>query len=223
MRLDDRAEAEEREAVARSTDPWHDPDWTLIEDRRGDLPPFPIDTLPPAWRPWLERAARGAGVMADHVAAPLLAIVAGLIGAARRVQASRSWTQPICLWTAVVGYSGTGKTPGLDVVRRVLARIERSRSGSVDEAWAVHDRRTAEAKAALRRWKGEVQKAVDGGKPAPPRPDDAQLPPPFVAARFYVMDSTVERLAVLIEARPRGMLTIVDELAGTSWPGCTPA
>jgi hypothetical protein len=32
--------------------------------------------------------------MPDHVAMPLLAVVAGLIGAARRVRASRSWSEP---------------------------------------------------------------------------------------------------------------------------------
>jgi hypothetical protein len=211
---EERAEEAEREAEVRAADPWNDPDLTLLEDRRGDLPSFPVDVLPPAWQPWLERAARGAGVMPDHVALPLLAVVAGLIGAARRVRASRSWSQPICLWTSVIGFSGTGKTPGLDVVRRVLSRIERSRSDDVGAAQAAHEKRAAEAKAMLRRWRKEVEAAIRAEKPAPDRPKEAEVPPPFVAPRFYCSDATIERLAVLIEARPRGMLMIVDELAG---------
>jgi hypothetical protein len=212
--VEELAEEEERKAEERAKDPWNDPDMTLLEDRRGDLPPFPVDALPPAWQPWLERAARGAGVMPDHVILPLLAVVAGLIGAARRVQASRPWSEPICLWTSVIGFSGTGKTPGLGVVRRVMSRIERSRSDDVGAAQAAHEKRAAEAKAVLRRWRKEVEAAIKAEKPAPDRPKEAEVPPPFVAPRFYCSDATIERLAVLIEARPRGMLMIVDELAG---------
>ena len=211
---EERAEEEEREAEARATDPWNDPDMTLLEDRRGDLPPFPVDALSPAWQPWLERAARGAGVMPDHVAVPLLAVAAGLIGAARRVRASRSWSEPLCLWTSVIGFSGTGKTPGLDVVRRVLSRIERGRSDDVGAARAAHDKKAAVAKAALKGWRKEVEEAIEAGRSAPERPRDADVPPPFVAPRFYVSDATIERLAVLIEARPRGILMVGDELAG---------
>ena len=45
-------------------------------------------------------------------------------------------------------------------------------------------------------------------------PPEAIIPPPFVAPRLFVTDATIERLAVLLTARPRGMLLIGDELAG---------
>lgn len=202
------------ELAAAPRDAWDDPDATILEDRRGPLPPFPVDVMPGAWQPWLQRYAHGAGVRPDHVALPLLAIAAGLIGSARRVQAARGFSQPLCLWTAVVGFSGTGKTPGLAVSRRELSRIERSRSDSIDQARAAHEKRAAEAKASLRAWKRAVQDAVEDGKIAPDRPPEANVPPDFVAARFFVSDTTIERLAVLMEARPRGMLLIADELAG---------
>jgi len=201
------------EIAAQPRDPWTDPDTTLLEDGRGPLPPFPVATMPPAWRPWLERAARGAGVMSDHVAMPLLAIVSGLIGAARRIRASRSWSEPLCLWTAVVGLSGTGKTPGQQVITRELSRIERGRAASIEEARAQHDTRTAAAKSALRAWRRDVDEALKAGRPAPERPTDAAIPAPFVSPRFCVSDATVERVATLIEARPRGLAVVQDELA----------
>jgi Protein of unknown function (DUF3987) len=40
-------------------------------------------------------------------------------------------------------------------------------------------------------------------------------PGPFVTPRLYVSDATIERHAVLLQARPRGMLLMTDELAGT--------
>src|SRR6516165_12376995 len=45
-------------------------------------------------------------------------------------------------------------------------------------------------------------------------PADAEIPESFVAPRLYVSDSTIEKLAVLLQARPHGMLVIRDELAG---------
>ena len=193
---------------------WLDPDWAILNDRRGDLPDFPVEVLPPAWQHWAGRAARGAGVLPDHVIVPLLSVASSLIGSARRVGASSSWPEPLSLWAAVVGYSGSGKTPGIDVTLRALSRIERSRKDNVDELRTAHEQKATAAKAALSKWKKEVQEAVDKRLPPPARPAGIDDPGPFIAPRFCVTDVTIERLAVLNNARPRGMLAVVDELAG---------
>jgi hypothetical protein len=77
----------EREAVHS----WDDPDWSLLEDRRGDLPPFPLDCLNARWQAWALQTAHGSGTTPAHVVVPLLGIASGLVGAARRVQVSRPW------------------------------------------------------------------------------------------------------------------------------------
>ena len=76
-------------------------------------------------REWVERAATGAGVTPAHVAVPALGIASSLIGMARRVRASSSWLEPMTCWVGLVGASGTGKTPGIDAVKRALSQIER--------------------------------------------------------------------------------------------------
>jgi hypothetical protein len=73
---------------------WDDPDVSLLDDRRGDLPGFPIEALDPWLQVWVQRAARGAGTTIDHVAVPLLGIAGGLIGTARRIEATSSWSEP---------------------------------------------------------------------------------------------------------------------------------
>src|SRR5262249_20270228 len=103
--------------------PWADPDLSLLEDRRGQLPAFPIDALSPACRDWVKRAAHGAGVTPAHVAVPMIGIASSLIGIARRIQASRSFIEPVTSWIAIVGFSGTGKTPGINATRRALALV----------------------------------------------------------------------------------------------------
>jgi 5S rRNA maturation endonuclease (ribonuclease M5) len=69
------------------SDTWGDPDWSILDDRRGELPEFPINTLSAPCQEWVERAAHGAGVTAAHVATPLIGISSSLIGTARRVMA----------------------------------------------------------------------------------------------------------------------------------------
>src|SRR5215472_4398118 len=83
------------------TGSWDEPDWTLLDDRRGELPDFPLEVLPASLRGWLLRTARGAGVTPGHVAVPFLGIASSLIGTARRVRACRSWSEPLTMWVAV--------------------------------------------------------------------------------------------------------------------------
>jgi hypothetical protein len=76
-----------RDADATSGE-WGDPDWSLLDDRRGQLPDFPLDVLSPEIRDFLERAAHGAGVMVDHVAVPLLSIASSLLEQSSRIHTS---------------------------------------------------------------------------------------------------------------------------------------
>src|SRR5262249_33292122 len=193
---------------------WDDPDFSILDDRRGELPEFPLDVFSSDWQGWAKNAADGAGVTVDHVMVPLIGIASSLIGTARRVRASRSWSQPLTLWTGVLGFSGSGKTPGLDVTKNALDKIERERKKSIDNLRREHDSNAERGKAAYKAWKADVAKAVEDKKPAPPMPNDVNVPDDFVEPRLYVSNSTIERLAVLLKARPRGMLMICDELAG---------
>src|SRR5262249_33393608 len=58
------------DAEISETDKWNDPDWSILDDRRGELPEFPLDTLPAALKSWIERSAHGAGVTSAHVGVP---------------------------------------------------------------------------------------------------------------------------------------------------------
>jgi len=195
------------------TGTWDEPDWTLLDDRRGELPDFPVEALPTSLHGWLLRAARGAGVTPGHVAVPLLGITSSLIGTARRVRACRSWSEPLTMWVALLGFSGTGKTPGIDVTRRALSLIERGRKQKIAEMQREHETRAQKAKAEKKKWEKAVAEAVENNVPAPPKPAAATEPGPFVAPRLCLSDGTIERIAVLLEGRPQGMALVADELA----------
>ena len=109
---------------------------------------------------------------------------------------------------------GTGKTPGLDVTKRALTKIEQDRRSRIGELRRAHESKAEQARAAFKRWKAAVQEAVEKNQPSPPMPADADVPPDFIEPRLQISNATVEKIAVLLKARPRGMLMIVDELAG---------
>ena len=205
-----------RETFADARYSWENPDESLLEDRRGDLPDFPHEMIPPSLLSWLLAATRGAGVRADHIALPMLGVASSLIGKARRIQASSSWLEPMTLWTCVVAQSGDRKTPGLRVVLRALDRIEEENSPQYREAHIAHQLRAEKAKLAMKRWRKACQAALAAKPPRdpPPMPMDAVDQGDFIYPSLYVQDSTIQRLAKLCEVRPRGMMQVRDELSG---------
>jgi Protein of unknown function (DUF3987) len=195
---------------------WAEPDDSLLEDNRGELPDFPHDVFPPRLLNWLKRATSGAGVWVDHIAIPLLGVASSLIGTARRVSASSSWSEPMTLWVCVVAPSGERKTPGLNVVLRALDQIEEDNAPAHREAQRAHQARIEKAKDELRRWRKARQEALNAEPPREPptMPVEVVDLGDFIWPALYVGDPTIERLVKLLEARPRGMLLIRDELAG---------
>jgi Protein of unknown function (DUF3987) len=193
---------------------WGDPDWGILNGRQGNLPDFPGDVFPPPVRAWLERASHGAGATTAHVAIPFLGAVSSLIGTARCVHPVKAWPEPCTTWMGIVGFSGTGKTPGLDVVKRALDQIEKNRKHRLAKLQLDHETRAEAAKAALKKWKADVEEAIEHGKGAPDKPASATDPGPFVIPKLHVSNTTIERLATLLTVKPRGQLVITDELSG---------
>jgi hypothetical protein len=192
---------------------WDAPDWSILDDRRGELPDFPLECLGRPLLEWVERAAAGAGVTAAHVAVPALGIASSLIGMARRVKATSAWLEPMTCWVGMVGASGTGKTPGIDAVKRALAQLERDSQSKIADLQRRHESEVENAKAARAQWKKQVEDAIEAGVPPPPMPQIATDPGKFVAPRLYVSDGTIERLGELLQARSQGMLRLTDELS----------
>ena len=166
------------------------------------------------WGGWIEDAAEAAACPPDYVAAPLLASSSALIGNARWPQATPGWSEPPHLWTAAVGDSGNGKSPGAHcLLLEVLPEIERRMQADFPDrlqAWRIG----AElSKAAREAWQQEVRAAQKQGKAPPEPPLEPGLEPQ--APRLRQNDVTIERVATLLAtAAPKGLLIVRDELAG---------
>jgi hypothetical protein len=117
---------------------WREIDASLLDDRRGAVPAFPVDLLPLPWRDWVADTARAAGAPIDYAAQALLAAVAGLCGAGAAVRITDAWSEPLVLWQALVGGPSSGKSPALAPVRRLLAALEAegTAGGDADSAKA---------------------------------------------------------------------------------------
>lgn len=193
------------EALAQAAEPWE----SEPESEADPLPtykPFPVDVLPEPIRSLVNAGAEALGCDPAYVALPALVVAAAAIGNTRRLRLKRSWTVPAVLWGAIVGESGTLKTPALKLVMRPLVRLQA-------QAFQEYKRECVKYRTEHHRWEKSVEAWRKGGcqgeMPAEPEPPRCW--------RAFTSDATIEALAALLLENSRGILLISDELAG--WIG----
>ena len=168
--------------------------------------PFPTDALPQPVRRFVRTGAQAVGCDPSYFALPMLTALAAAIGNTRRIELKRGWAAPPILWTAVVGESGTAKTPAFRIVMRPIRQREQRALAQHAEALADYRQQLVRHEAELAAWKRD---RLAGEPPLAPGEPQAQ--------RSIVSDATVEALAPILLANPRGLLLACDELAG--WLG----
>jgi hypothetical protein len=190
------------ERLAQGVDPWRPEEADDLNFR-----PFPVDALPEAIRGFVAAGARAIGCDPSYLALPLLVALAAAIGNTRRLELKRGWFAPPILWGAIVGESGTAKSPPFRLAMQPVREHQR-------KALKRHEEAKKQYEAILARWEKEMA-AWKRGKTAGTDPPEKPAPPQ--AERFIVSDTTVEALAPILLANPRGLLLARDELAG--WIG----
>jgi hypothetical protein len=128
--------------------------------------PFPVQTLPEPLRSFVEQAAEALGCDPSFVALPALAVCAALVGNTRVVRLKKDWTEPAILWTAIVGDSGTLKSPA---IKQALGPVFRLQKQLRDEYETDHDRYLSEKEVFDRKKKERIKKGEPPGDP-PERP-----------------------------------------------------
>jgi hypothetical protein len=191
------------------------PDMSVLRLHRRSPPMLDLKVFGVRWAEWIATTAIASACPADYVAAPLLAVASVLIGNARWAEAWPGWAEPPHLWACGVGDSGSGKSPGSDVLLRdVVPTLERRMSGDYPEqlrAWAAASETD---KAARERWEGEVREALRKKTPPPPPPKATARAKPEIP-RLRQNDVTVEKVATLLAtAAPKGLMIHRDEFLG---------
>lgn len=82
--------------------------------------PFPVDVLPKPLREFVIENARAIDCDPAYLALPVLVVLATAVGNTRRIRLKNSWTEPPTIWGAIVGNSGTRKSPALEAALRPL-------------------------------------------------------------------------------------------------------
>jgi hypothetical protein len=192
----------EIESLAQVVEPWQ---LDVADDFAYRL--FTVDALPEPIRGFVDAGARAIGCDLSYLALPLLTAIAAAIGNTRRLELKRGWSAPPILWGAIVGESGTAKTPAFKLVMRSVRERQR-------KALERHAKAIKQFEADLARWEKDMaawKRDKNAGSDPPEKPDQPQ------AERFIVSDTTIEALAPILLANPRGLLLARDELAG--WIG----
>lgn len=165
--------------------------------------PFPVAALPEPVRSYIEAAAQAIGCDASYVALPLVTACGSLIGNSRRLEIKPGWYAPPILWTAIVGESGTAKSPAMNAAIGPVHVLQKQAFSDHEKAQAIYETEKLAYEKKLTEWKR--------GKNV----TDSPIPPAVPACQRYVVsDCTVEALAVRLQDAPRGLLLARDELSG---------
>src|SRR5262245_55359018 len=87
--------------------------------------PFPAEVLPEPIRGYVVEGAKAIGCDASYLALPTLAAVSAIIGNRRSVRLKRGWEEPCVIWTAIVGDSGSLKSPACQKSVGYLFRLQK--------------------------------------------------------------------------------------------------
>ncbi len=148
-------------------------------------PLFPIDVFPPGIRELLDAVAKSHTVPHEVPCSALLVMAGACIGRTRALEIRHGWREHPNLYLAVVGRSGTGKSPATKSILSPIFRLE--------EQWG----KTYEEE--LRAWEAEEDKSGDS------RPRQRQV---------IAEDASLEALSEALSDNPRGQLWYRDELKG---------
>jgi hypothetical protein len=202
------AKRAEVERLAEGAPPWklpaELPQYEPPEQEDLRYRPPPLDVLPDSIREYVACAAQAIGCDPSFVLLPVLVVLAGAIGGnSRRLELKRGYQVPPILWVAIVGESGTGKTPALQQVLQPIHDMQQLAFDRYKAALDCHQAEVARWEKACGAWRrDETTEQPPPEKPQPP-----------VLERLLVSDTTVEALAPILLDNPRGLLLARDELA----------
>ena len=192
---------------------WDNPDRSLAD---SDLPPAPDLPLPllRSWGPWIADYAAMKSAPIGYALGAVLAGAAAAIGSSRMIEARPGWRVYPALWVLLVGPPSAHKSPAQVPIVTILKNIEREEAVDFDAERRDYETKRQAANEVRETWERDVKKAIKSGGPAPLKPmgaDDPEEPSP---PRIVVNDATVEAMAPMLKANPRGVLLERDELAG---------
>lgn len=160
---------------------------------------FPLDTLPVKMRRYVEEKARALNQNPAALAFSLLVVAGACIGAAVKVKLGTDRFTASFLWLGLLGRSGCGKTPILEAGTKLIADVEKEFRQDHIQKFRQYKAESAKYERSL---KSSKAAACDMVPPEPPQERKVTIQG----------TSTIEGIHKDIQANPRGLLIVYDEL-----------
>jgi hypothetical protein len=180
------------------------------------VPPFPPGFLPGVLGAYTAGQAFDLQVPLDFIGIPTLVAAATAIGKEFRMapKAWAAWIERACLWGAIVGSIGDGKSPAFQAALAPVWALERKIREAFEEEFETYRRKAKLAKVIDKQWQKAATAAIAKGREPPPEPEGAGPPPKPVQQQLVAIDTTQERVAAAMQDNPRGLMLFRDELSG---------
>ena len=180
---------------------------------------LPAEMLPEPLRPWIDDVAERLCVHREYVAIPALASLGAVVGRTVGIHPKQfdDWLEVPNLWGALIGPPSSKKSPSINEGSAPLDRLAAKAAEAHTQAQAERDANGEIIKLELETIK---KRARAKGAEAANFRDELQtklseLEQNDVPERRYLTnDGTIEKLAELLKATPRGLLVKRDELIG---------
>ncbi|MCD8051906.1 MAG: DUF3987 domain-containing protein [Clostridiales bacterium] len=196
-------------------------EWGQIREfSRADLPEFPVDALPPVVRNYVSAIATSVQVPPEMPGCLSLAVLALLFQRRYKIQVSPDWSEPLCLFVALVAPPADRKSSVFTALTDVIDAYEEycGRRDKVAIQQNQSKRRQLEAKLRSAEAKATNDKLTKKAQ------DDAFLDSmnltqklaeheDLVAPRWMLDDSTPERM-VQVMAQQNGAIAIFSDEGG---------
>ncbi|MGI9482495.1 MAG: DUF3987 domain-containing protein, partial [Hyphomicrobiales bacterium] len=119
---------------AEPGEPWdmdHDPD--VLNPARGERPELEEKFLPPQFYTLVHEMARKHATSPHFMLGAMLATAGAVLGGKVRVVLNDGWEQPPIIWAALVGPSGTAKSPAIAKAAGPLFALDEDAKQTYDE------------------------------------------------------------------------------------------
>lgn len=217
---------EGQEEEEKSSSSWPDPE--PIKATLLPVEKIPSSIIPGPFREWAVDVSYRMQCPVDFIAVAVMVMAGAVIGAGCGIKPKRKddWLVIPNLWGGVIGRPGTLKTPALQEALKPLSGLEAEAKKRYHQDMNYYEAEREAHRAQKEALRAEMLTAAKGKSDNPPniegikrRYANLEEPEKPIWRRFKTNDSTIEKMAELLEQNPRGILLFRDELTGllTSW------
>ncbi len=186
------------------------------------LKPVPVidpALLPGSLAPWLVDVAERMQAPLEFGAVNAMVMLGAVLGRKLAIRPRRrdNWEVFANLWGVTIGQPSSKKSPSQNAIRKPLDQIEAEAGEEYAAAMKDWTRKSTVLKLQKKATSDAIKTALKLGDAAEAERisyGSEEQPDPPVRRRLVTSDATVEKLAMLVEENPNGMLVVRDELVG---------